>query len=306
MDMAPSGSPPPTGPCVMVIFGGTGDLTARKLFPALYNLVKSKLLSPDFAILGIGRNDYSREQYQKIMGDNLDKFATSAVDPKLRAWMMERVYYVCGEFQAPALYSQIAKTLDEVDKNCNTHGNYFFYLATSPAFFGDIVDHLGASDLACEKEGHWRRVVFEKPFGNDLGSAKALNRQVSKVLTERQIFRIDHYLGKETVQNILVFRFSNGIFEPIWNRRYIDHIQITVAETVGVEKRGGYFDMAGTLRDMVPNHLFQLVSLTTMEPPYHLIRRRSMTNRPKYCTPCSLSARKTFCIAPCAGSMAQA
>jgi glucose-6-phosphate 1-dehydrogenase len=267
MDQAPSGSPPSAGPCAMVIFGGTGDLTARKLFPALYNLVKSKLLSSDFAIVGVGRNDYTREQYRQIMGENLDKFATGTVDPKLREWMMERVYYVGGEFQDPGLYARLGLTLAEVDKNCNTQGNYFFYLATSPTFFGDIVDHLGASELACEKDGHWRRVVFEKPFGNDLESAKALNRQVSKVLTERQIFRIDHYLGKETVQNILVFRFSNGIFEPIWNRRYIDHIQITVAETVGVEKRGGYFDMAGTLRDMVPNHLFQLVSLTTMEPP---------------------------------------
>src|SRR6202023_3606402 len=187
MDRTPSGSPPRAGPCVMVIFGGTGDLTARKLFPALYNLVKSKLLSSDFAILGIGRNDYSREQYQKIMGDNLDKFATSTVDPKLRAWMMERVYYVCGEFQDPALYTQVAKTLDEVDKNCNTQGNYFFYLATSPAFFGDIVAHLVASELALQKDGDWRRVVFEKPFGNDLEAAKALNRQVSKVLTEKQI-----------------------------------------------------------------------------------------------------------------------
>jgi glucose-6-phosphate 1-dehydrogenase len=267
MDEAPSGSPPPTGPCAMVIFGGTGDLTARKLFPAIYNLVKSKLLSSDFAIVGVGRNDYTREQYQKIMGGNLDKFATSTVDPKLREWMMQRVYYVGGEFHDPELYKRVAQALAEVDENCNTQGNYFFYLATSPTFFGNIVDHLGTAELACEKDGHWRRVVFEKPFGNDLESAKALNRQVSKVLTERQIFRIDHYLGKETVENILVFRFSNGIFEPIWNRRYVDHIQITVAETVGVEKRGGYFDAAGTLRDMVPNHLFQLLSLSCMEPP---------------------------------------
>src|SRR5258708_4001988 len=267
LEQAPSGSPPPTGPAAMVIFGGTGDLTARKLFPALYNLVKSKLLSSDFAIIGVGRNDYTNEQYRQIMGENLQKFATGTVDPKLRDWLLERVYYVSGDFKDSALYTRPAQALPPIDKNANTQANYFFYLATSPAFFGDIVNRLGESELACEKDGHWRRVVFEKPFGNDLESARALNRQVSKVLTERQIFRIDHYLGKETVQNILVFRFSNGIFEPIWNRRYIDHIQITVAETVGVEKRGGYFDMAGTLRDMVPNHLFQLVSLTTMEPP---------------------------------------
>lgn len=267
MHEAPSGSPPPAGPCAMVIFGGTGDLTARKLFPALYNLVKSKLLSSDFAIVGVGRNDYTREQYQQIMGDNLQKFSTSTVDPKLRDWMVGRVYYVGGDFQDPTLYTRVAQTLLEVDKNCNTHGNYFFYLATSPTFFGSIVEQLGATDLACEKDGHWRRVVFEKPFGNDLDSARALNRKIKKILTESQVYRIDHYLGKETVENILVFRFSNGIFEPIWNRRYVDHIQITVAETVGVEKRGGYFDAAGTLRDMVPNHLFQLLSLTCMEPP---------------------------------------
>jgi glucose-6-phosphate 1-dehydrogenase len=261
------GSPPPAGPCAMVIFGGTGDLTSRKLFPAIYNLVKSKLLSSEFAIVGVGRNNYTREQYQQIMGDNLDKFATSTVDPKLRDWIFQRVFYMGGEFHDPELYARLEQTLGEIDKKCNTQGNYFFYLATSPAFFGDIVDHLGASELAGEKNGHWRRVVFEKPFGNDLESAKALNHKVKKILTENQVYRIDHYLGKETVENILVFRFSNGIFEPIWNRRYIDHIQITVSETVGVEKRGGYFDAAGTLRDMVPNHLFQLVSLTTMEPP---------------------------------------
>ncbi|HEU5412604.1 MAG TPA: glucose-6-phosphate dehydrogenase, partial [Candidatus Angelobacter sp.] len=190
-----------------------------------------------------------------------------SVDQDLKDWLLRRLYYVSGEFDDPKMYEHLGQTLEEVDKAHNTHGNYFFYLATSPVFFGMIVDQLGASSLACEKDGHWRRIVFEKPFGNDLDSAKALNRQVRKVLTENQIYRIDHYLGKETVQNILVFRFGNGIFEPIWNRRYVDHVQITVAETVGVEKRGGYFDMAGTLRDMVPNHLFQLLSLTTMEPP---------------------------------------
>jgi glucose-6-phosphate 1-dehydrogenase len=262
---APPG--PQTGPCVMVIFGASGDLTARKLLPALYNLAKSNMLSREFAIVGVARNDYSTDQFRQMMGQKLQSFATSSVDGDLRDWLMKRLYYVSGEFGDNALYTRLCQTLAEVDKNHNTHGNYFFYLATSPAFFGTIADRLGSSGLACEKDGHWRRVVFEKPFGNDLESAKALNRQVRKVLAENQIFRIDHYLGKETVQNILVFRFGNGIFEPIWNRRYVDHVQVTVAETVGVEQRGGYFDMAGTLRDMVPNHLFQLLSLTTMEPP---------------------------------------
>lgn len=268
MEETPAGNPPPTGPCAMVIFGGTGDLTSRKLFPALYNLAKSKLLSSDFAVVGVGRNDYTAEQYRQVIGEKLQSFATNKLDPKLTDWLLERVFYIGGDFKDPQVYERLKHTLSEIDKQSfNTEGNYFFYLATSPAFFGPITDQLGAAGLAQEVDGHWRRVVFEKPFGNDLQSAKDLNCQVNKVLKERQIFRIDHYLGKETVQNILVFRFSNGIFEPIWNRRYIDHIQITVAETVGVEKRGGYFDAAGTLRDMVPNHLFQLVSLTTMEPP---------------------------------------
>ena len=260
-------APPQTGPCVMVIFGASGDLTARKLLPALYNLAKSNLLSREFAIVGVARNDYSTDQFREMMSQKLQSFATRTVDGDLRDWLMKRLYYVAGEFPDDALYTRLCQTLAKVDKNHNTHGNYFFYLATSPTFFGTIADRLGSSNLACEKDRHWRRVVFEKPFGSDLESAKALNRQVRKVLGENQIFRIDHYLGKETVQNILVFRFGNGIFEPIWNRRYVDHVQVTVAETVGVEQRGGYFDMAGTLRDMVPNHLFQLLSLTTMEPP---------------------------------------
>ena len=256
-----------TGPCAMVIFGATGDLTARKLFPALYNLAKSKMLSPDFAIVGASRNDFNLEQFRRMMGEQLMKFATDKVDADLRDWLLSRLYYVSGEFHDGSMYTKLAQVLTEVDKNHHTAGNYFFYLATSPVFFGDIVEQLGQCGLAAEKDGQWRRLVFEKPFGSDLASAKELNHKIRKILGENQIFRIDHYLGKETVQNILVFRFGNGIFEPVWNRRYIDHVQITVAETVGVEKRGGYFDMAGTLRDMVPNHLFQLVSLTTMEPP---------------------------------------
>lgn len=256
-----------TGPCVMVIFGATGDLTARKLFPAIYNLAESHMLSPNFAIVGVARNDMGTDQFRKTMSDQLTKFGTGKIDQDLRDWLVQRLYYVSGEFHDQPTYTKLAQTLADVDEKHHTNGNYFFYLATSPVFFEDIVDQLGASKLAMEKDGRWRRLVFEKPFGNDLQSARDLNQQIKKVLTENQIYRIDHYLGKETVQNILVFRFSNGIFEPVWNHRYIDHIQITVAETVGVEKRGGYFDMAGTLRDMVPNHLFQLLSLTAMEPP---------------------------------------
>jgi glucose-6-phosphate 1-dehydrogenase len=267
LEKTPTGSPRPAGPCVMVIFGATGDLTGRKLMPALYNLARSKLLPQEFAVVGISRNDYSLEQFRQMMDEKLQSFATGTLDPELRKWLLERIYYVAGEFDDAVLYSHLVQTLAQIDQKHRTRSNYFFYLATSPAFFGKIADHLGESGLAAQQDGHWRRVIFEKPFGNDLESARELNRQVRKVLAENQIFRIDHYLGKETVQNILVFRFSNGIFEPIWNRRYVDHVQITVAETVGVEKRGSYFDAAGTLRDMVPNHLFQLLSLTTMEPP---------------------------------------
>jgi glucose-6-phosphate 1-dehydrogenase len=256
-----------TGPCAMVIFGATGDLTSRKLFPALYNLAKSNMLSHDFAIVGVSRNDFGLEQFRRMMGEQLTKFATEKVDSDLREWLISRVYYVSGEFHEAQTYTKLAAALKDVDSKHGTGSNYFFYLATSPVFFGDIVEQLGNSGLAAEKDGHWRRVVFEKPFGSDLESAKELNHKIRRILNETQIFRIDHYLGKETVQNILVFRFGNGIFEPIWNHRYVDHVQITVAETVGVEKRGGYFDAAGTLRDMVPNHLFQLLSLTTMEPP---------------------------------------
>ncbi len=184
-----------------------------------------------------------------------------------REWFIHRLHYQRGDFSDPNTYLQLAERLGQVDKEHTTQGNCLFYLATAPTFFGSIVQHLGRVGLADQSAGRWRRVVIEKPFGHDLDSARAPNRDVKSVLTENQIYRIDHYLGKETVQNILVFRFSNGMFEPIWNRRYIDHVQITNGETVGVEQRGGYFDNAGTLRDMVPNHMMQLISLTAMEPP---------------------------------------
>src|SRR5215469_13672435 len=175
-------NPPPSGPCVMVIFGATGDLTARKLMPALYNLAKSNLLSREFAIVGVGRSEYSIEAFRQMMAKKLRSFATTQVDSDLVEWLCRRIYFVSGEFSDPQLYTRLEQTLAEVDKNHNTHGNYFFYLATAPSFFGTIVDHLGASELICEKSGQWRRVVFEKPFGSDLESAKALNRQVLKVL----------------------------------------------------------------------------------------------------------------------------
>jgi glucose-6-phosphate 1-dehydrogenase len=180
---------------------------------------------------------------------------------------VRRMYYIQGDFGDTQAYLRLRETLESVDKDHSTHGNYFFYLATAPDYFGPVIENLGKTGLLVENNDHWRRVIVEKPFGRDLDSARALNKQIQKVLDEKQIYRIDHYLGKETVQNILAFRFANGIFEPIWNRRYIDHVQISVAETVGVESRGGYYDQAGALRDMVPNHIMQLISLTAMEPP---------------------------------------
>ena len=252
------------GPCVMVLFGAAGDLTKRKLIPALYNLVKANLLSRDFAVLGVSKDALTVEQWKAQVTSFL-----SAEDHASEAWkwFIERLYYQQGEFEEAASFAKLHDELKGIDEKHKTGGNYLFYLATAPKFFGTIVEQLGACGLAGEDNGHWRRVVIEKPFGNDLESAKALNKRIRSVLHEKQIYRIDHYLGKETVQKILVFRFSNGIFEPIWNRRYIDHVEITNAETVGVEQRGGYFDSAGTLRDMVPNHMMQLISLTAMEPP---------------------------------------
>jgi glucose-6-phosphate 1-dehydrogenase len=257
----------PGDPCIMVIFGAAGDLTQRKLIPALYNLAKYQLLSREFAVVGVARNAMSTEDFRKKVGEDLKQFATTDLDADLSEWFTRRMHYVTGEFGDKNTYEQLKTLLQQVDKDHSTHGNFFFYLATAPDFFGSIVEQLSAAGLMTEENHHWRRVIVEKPFGRDLDSAQALNQQLLKVVREKQIYRIDHYLGKETVQNILAFRFANGIFEPIWNRRYIDHVQISVAETVGVEKRGGYYDQSGALRDMVPNHIMQLISLTSMEPP---------------------------------------
>jgi glucose-6-phosphate 1-dehydrogenase len=256
----------PAPPCVMVIFGASGDLTKRKLIPALYNLAKDNLLSKEFALVGVARNEMNSDQFREMINKEIGDFATTKLDPKLWEWLSGRIHYISGDFGDPAVYKELGRLLEVLDKEHGTKGNYFYYLATAPTFFAEIVKQLGAANLVSEEHG-WRRVIIEKPFGRDYESARKLNKEIREVLDEKQIYRIDHYLGKETVQNILVFRFANGIFEPIWNRRYIDHVQITVSETVGVEQRGMYYDKAGTLRDMVPNHIFQLISLTAMEPP---------------------------------------
>jgi glucose-6-phosphate 1-dehydrogenase len=251
----------------MVIFGSTGDLTRRKLIPALYNLASQQLLSREFAVVGVGRSPMTTDEMRQKLTEDFKQFATGTIDTDLWEWFVRRLHYVSGNFDDPPTYGKLKETLAKVGQDHSTHGNVFFYLATAPEFFGEIVEKLHGVGLMTEDNGQWRRVIIEKPFGHDLDSARALNQQILTVAKEHQIYRIDHYLGKETVQNILAFRFANGIFEPIWNRRYIDHVQISVAETVGVEKRGGYYDTAGSLRDMVPNHIMQLISLTAMEPP---------------------------------------
>ncbi len=257
----------PPGPCAMVIFGASGDLTKRKLMPALLNLAQEHLLPADFAVIGLARRPLSDVSFRRKIADDLR--ALTHHDPDAALWqaLAARLFYQAGDLNVDATYAALRDRLAACDRNQKTAGNYLFYLATAPEHFPEAIENLGTSGLAREENGHWRRIVIEKPFGRDLDSARQLNAELQKFLGERQVYRIDHYLGKETVQNIMVLRFANGIFEPLWNRRYIDHVQITVAETLGVEGRGAYFDTSGTLRDMVPNHLFQLLSLIGMEPP---------------------------------------
>ncbi len=255
------------GPCVIVIFGAAGDLTKRKLMPALYNLIGDRLLSEDFAIVGVARTELSDQEFRDRIQQDMQDLTPTANDPALLEWLYQRLYYLAGDFQNPDLYLRLQARLTQIDQDWHTQGNYLYYLATAPDFFCEITWQLGQAGLTRQDDGNWRRVVVEKPFGHDLNSARTLNKNLRTVLEEQQIYRIDHYLGKETVQNILIFRFGNGLFEPLWNHHYVDQVQITVAETVGVENRGGYYEGAGALRDMVQNHLFQLLAMVAMEPP---------------------------------------
>jgi len=253
--------------CILVIIGASGDLTRRKLLPAIYNLAEMGHLPKSFAILGVARQLASEDQFRKEMREHVEKEEGEPLEDDKWQWLAERLHTLSGELQDPGLYSRMADTLATIQREHAVPANYLFYFAIPPNLFATVSEGLAAAGLTKEEHGGWRRVIIEKPFGYDLASARALNADLCASLTESQIYRIDHYLGKETVQNILAFRFANGIFEPIWNRRYVDHVQMTVAEDVGIGTRGSYYDQAGALRDIVQNHMFQLLALVAMEPP---------------------------------------
>jgi glucose-6-phosphate 1-dehydrogenase len=254
-------------PCSFVIFGVTGDLTHRLVIPSLYNLAATGLLPDKFCVVGIARKGTSNDALRDSLMKGLRTYATRPVDDAVAQRLLECVTSIEADPKDPASFDAMRERLEKLEANRSTGGNRLFYLATPPDAFAPISRELGRTGLLSEENGAWRRLVIEKPFGTDLASAKALNGELLKIVEEHQIYRIDHYLGKETVQNILVLRFANGMFEPIWNRNHIDHIQITVDEKLGVGHRGSFYDATGALRDMVPNHLFQLLSLVAMEPP---------------------------------------
>jgi glucose-6-phosphate 1-dehydrogenase len=254
-------------PCSFVIFGVTGDLTHRLVIPALYNLAAADLLPEKFCVVGVARKGMSGDDLHGSLLKGLHRFATRPVDDAIAQRLLECVTSIEADPRDPASFDALKKRLEKLEANRSTGGNRLFYLATPPGAFAPIARELGRTGLLLEESRAWRRLVIEKPFGTELASAKALNSELLNIVTEHQIYRIDHYLGKETVQNILVLRFANGMFEPIWNRNHIDHVQITVDEKIGVGERGSFYDATGALRDMVPNHLFQLLSLVAMEPP---------------------------------------
>ena len=271
----------PADSCAMVIFGATGDLTKRLVVPALYNLMHTKVLPDHFALFGVARSDESSESWRdqlygmlkSFVGRAGAEFNADSIDEGVWKQLAAKITYVQGDLSKPELYQDLRTVLSDSEKAHSTGGNVIFYLAVADHFFGTVVEQLGKAKLTDQpeerdgKRAYWRRVVIEKPFGHSLDSARELNASIRRTLHEDQIFRIDHFLGKDTVQNIMAFRFGNGLFEPIWNRDRIDHVQITAAETVGVEKRGSFYEATGALRDMVPNHLFTLLSMVAMEPP---------------------------------------
>ena len=256
----------PRDPCVMVIFGASGDLTKRLLMPAIYNLACDGLLPHNFALVGTARDDMNHESFRDQMSRDIRLFTTRDFDESVWDEFVPNLYYLPGNFDDPATYQRLGQLLGEADAKHGTLGNCLFYLAVPPTVFSLIARQLGLAGLGREEKG-WSRLIVEKPFGHDLESARHLIRELQEQWQEHQIWRIDHYLGKETIQNILAFRFANGIFEPLWNRRYVDHVQFMVAEKVGVEGRGNYYDRSGVLRDMLQNHMFQMLAYVAMEPP---------------------------------------
>ena len=278
VEAAPEDRPRPrmSGPALMVIFGASGDLAQRKLLPALYNLVQKGLLPKDFTIVGYSRTTYSDEAFRELARTGVEKYSDAEFQEDAWQQFAQGIFYVAGSYDEASGFARLKARIEELDQTRHTGRNRLFYLATPPSVYEPVATQLGKVDLVHPADDPstgsgqgkcWTRLVVEKPFGHDLASAQALNEHLLGIFNEEQIYRIDHYLGKETVQNILVFRFANGIFEPIWNRNYVDHVQITVSESIGVEQRGGYYDKSGALRDMVQNHMLQLVSLMAMEPP---------------------------------------
>ena len=256
----------PVHPTTLAIFGATGDLSKRKLLPAIYNLAHEGALPERFNLIGISRGEQSDEEFQQLARESIEQFSRRPPDDQVLSSLVGRMRYVTGSFDQPDMYDRLGQALTELDEDADIAFNRLFYLSTAPSFFPVIAKMLGERELH-RREGSEVRMIVEKPFGTDLESALALNRELLSVFDERQIFRIDHYLGKETVQNMLVLRFANEIFEPLWNRSYVDSVQITAAEDIGIGTRAGYYDQSGALRDLIQNHMLQLLMLLTMEPP---------------------------------------
>jgi glucose-6-phosphate 1-dehydrogenase len=256
-------------PCTVILFGASGDLAKRKVIPAMYDLASHNALGPRYAIVGFARTAMTEESFRTSLGEAAKTISeVGPIDPKQWDAFASNLYYCPGDYANPDAYAQLAKRLSALETSKNLGSNRLFYLSTPPEVYPQLVEQLGRAGLARPASPNsWVRIIIEKPFGRDLASAKALNEIVLNVFDEKQVYRIDHYLGKDTVQNLLVLRFSNGIFEPLWNRNYVDHVQITASETLGVERRGGFYETAGALRDMIQSHVLQLTSLVAVEPP---------------------------------------